>query len=291
MTEQTRCGYVAIVGRPNVGKSTLLNRLLSRKLSITSRKPHTTRQSILGIHTQDSIQTIYLDTPGLQKSPKQLLHRMMNTAITHAIAKVSLVIMIVEPRWRLEDQQVLDQIKHSTVPVFLLINKIDRIKKAELPPYILAASERFPFEMILPISAKTGDRIPSLVQSIHSYIPPSPFHFPADQVTTHDHQFMAAEVIREKLIRLLGQEIPYALTVTLLVFEDTDLITRISAIIWVEKKSQKGIVIGKNGEKLKTVGTMARLDLERRFRKKVFLQLWVKINANILNDPQYFAQS
>jgi GTP-binding protein Era len=281
MDELTHCGYVALVGRPNVGKSTLLNQLLSRKVSITSRKPQTTRQSILGIKTEGSTQIVYVDTPGLQIKPKRLIHQYMNRAASTAMYDVNIIIFVVEPIWREEDQWILDQIKNKNAIVFLVINKIDRLSNRDLVlPYIDQVSRLFNFQEIIPICAKTGDRVFIVEQQIQKYLPVSPFYFAADQVTDRDDQFMASEIIREKLMRLLGQEIPHALAVTILMFEVKTDIIRISAIIWVEKRGQKIIVIGKGGEKLKAVGTQARLDLETLFGKKVFLQLWVKIKSD-----------
>jgi len=287
MSDGTRCGYIAIVGRPNVGKSTLLNRLLSQKVSITSRKPQTTRHSILGIKTENNAQIIYVDTPGLQIRPQRLVNRMMNRAVFDALEEVSVIIFMVEPRWWPEDQWVLEKIKNSTAPVFLVINKIDRLKSQDLLlPYIAQVSQRFHFAEIIPICARTGARVDIIEQQIKSHLPLSPFYFPKDQVTMQDEQFMASEIIREKLMRFLGQEIPYALAVTILLFQNDTNLIRISAIVWVEKKSQKGIVIGKGGEKLKTIGTAARMEMEGLFGKKVFLQLWVKVKSGWLDNEK-----
>jgi len=281
------CGYVAIVGRPNVGKSTLINKLLSRKISITSRKPQTTRQSIFGIKTENDTQIIYVDTPGLQIKPQRLAHRYMNRSVRAALSGVNVILFVVEPYWRDEDQWVLDQIKESEIPVFLIINKIDLLQSLDLLlPYIDKVSQKFKFDQIIPVCAKTGERVPTIEREIRALLPPSPFYFPEDQITTQEDQFIASEMIREKLMRQLGQEIPYFLAVTLIAFIVEPEIIRISAIIWVEKNSHKRIVIGKGGEKLKRVGTDARRDMEKYFEKKVFLQLWVKIQSGWLDDKK-----
>ncbi|ABS78199.1 GTPase Era [Coxiella burnetii] len=276
----TYCGYAAIIGRPNVGKSTLLNQLLGQKISITSRKPQTTRYQILGVKTFKDIQVIYVDTPGLHAGTERTINRYMNRTARGALRDVDAIVFVIEPHWESQDAWVLDNLKEIETPVFLVINKVDKIKnRAELLPLIEKVSSLYAFQKIIPLSAKTGDQVGTLEQAVHQLMPESPFYFPPEQVTDRSDQFMASEIIREKLMRLLGQEIPYSLAVTLIEFRKEEKIIRISAVIWVEKKSQKGIVIGKGGERLKRVGTNARLDMEKWFGKKVFLQLWVKVKS------------
>ncbi|WP_264774049.1 GTPase Era [Coxiella burnetii] len=276
----TYCGYAAIIGRPNVGKSTLLNQLLEQKISITSRKPQTTRYQILGVKTFKDIQVIYVDTPGLHAGTERTINRYMNRTARGALRDVDAIVFVIEPHWESQDAWVLDNLKEIETPVFLVINKVDKIKnRAELLPLIEKVSSLYAFQKIIPLSAKTGDQVGTLEQAVHQLMPESPFYFPPEQVTDRSDQFMASEIIREKLMRLLGQEIPYSLAVTLIEFRKEEKIIRISAVIWVEKKSQKGIVIGKGGERLKRVGTNARLDMEKWFGKRVFLQLWVKVKS------------
>ncbi len=278
MKNETHCGYVALVGRPNVGKSTLLNNVLGQKISITSRKPQTTRYQILGVKTLKNQQIIFVDTPGLHDDVHGTMNRYMNRAARHAIQDVDVVLFIVETYWTERDEWVLQQLKKVTIPVFLVINKTDQIKDyAQLLPFIEKMSVLREFKHIIPVSAKTGDHVDVLEQSIINELPSSPFYFPIDQVTDRSEQFIVSEIIREKLMRLLGQEIPYSLAVTIVAIKEDPKIIRISAVIWVERKGQKGIVIGKDGNLLKKIGTNARLDIEKQFSKKVFLQLWVKV--------------
>ena len=283
----TYCGYAAIIGRPNVGKSTLLNQLLGKKISVTSCKPQTTRYQILGVKTLKDIQIVYVDTPGLHSGKQRMINRYMNRTACSVLIDADVILFVIEPDWKMQDVFVLNTLQKVKAPVLLIINKVDKIKnRFELLPLIRKVSHLRTFRNIIPLSAKTGDQIEVLEQMIKQYIPKSLFYFPPEQVTNRDDQFMASEIIREKLMRLLGQEIPYSLAVTLVSFQKEKKITHISAVVWVEKRSQKGIVIGKCGEKLKKVGTNARLDLEKWFRKKVFLQLWVKIKSGWANNKQ-----
>ena len=278
--QSIHCGYVAIIGRPNVGKSTLLNQLLGQKISITSRKPQTTRFRILGVQTFKNTQVIYIDTPGLHTDVHRAINRYMNRMAQSALQEVDIVVFLIEPHWEVQDAWVLNQFKNLEIPAFLVINKIDQIKnRVELLPLIERVSSLFPFQDIIPLCAKTGEQVDVLERTIIQYIPESPFYFLPEQVTDRSNQFMASEIIREKLICSLGQEIPYSLAVTVVVFQPEEKIIRISAVIWVEKKGQKGIVIAKEGKRLKKVGTTARTDMEKLFDKKVFLQLWVKVKS------------
>lgn len=279
--QSAHCGYVAIIGRPNVGKSTLLNQLLGQKISITSRKPQTTRFRIFGVKTLKNMQVIYIDTPGLHIDAHRAINRYMNRMARSVLQEVDIVVFLIEPHWGARDEWVLNQFKNIEIPVFLVINKIDQIKdRGELLPLIEKISPLFPFQEIIPLCVKTGDQVGVLEQTIIQYLPESPFYFPPKQVTDRSDQFMASEIIREKLVRSLGQEIPYSLAVTIVVFQPEENIIRISAVIWVEKKGQKGIVIGREGERLKKIGTTARADMEKLFDKKVFLQLWVKVKGS-----------
>ena len=277
--KNSRCGYIAIVGRPNVGKSTLLNHLLNKKISITSRKPQTTRHRILGIKTINEDQYIYVDTPGLHPSEKKALNRYMNRVVRQVLPDVDVIVFMVDARvWREQDSWVLEHLQSISKPVILVINKVDRLKdRQQLLPYLEKVEKLFNFVEIVPISAKNCLQISELEAAIAKYLPKNPHFFLESQITDRPDQFIMAERIREKLMRLLGEEIPYALTVTIDALSVEENIIRVAAIIWVEKMSQKGIVIGKQGNLLKRVGQEARLELERYFDKKIFLQLWVKV--------------
>ncbi len=283
---KSRCGFVAIVGRPNVGKSTLLNRLVGQKISITSRKPQTTRHSILGIHTQGSVQTVYVDTPGLHTQAKRELNRQLNKSATNALADVDLVIFVIDSlKWTDDDQLVLEKLQNIKCPVILALNKIDMIgEKERLLPKLAEMNSRYPFATCIPISAKKNKQIDVLQKEVDRYLPEGPHLFPEDQITDRSMNFIAAEIVREKLFRCLGQEIPYAISVQIERFEVEDQITHIHAIIWVEKESQKAIVIGKGGINLKNVGQQARHDLETNLDVQVNLKLWVKVREHWADD-------
>ncbi|NOX09446.1 MAG: GTPase Era [Gammaproteobacteria bacterium] len=279
---------IALIGRPNVGKSTLMNRILGQKLSITSRRPQTTRHRILGIKTDDGAQMIYVDTPGLHRHAKKAINRFLNKAASDALYDVDVVVMLVDAgRWTDEDQLVLDKFEHLKVPVIVAINKIDRMKdKSDLLPYLKKLTTRYEFAHILPISAITGEHVDALEGLLRDMIPVAPPLFDEDQITDRSVRFLASEFIREKLFRRLGQELPYGLTVEIEKFEEQEKITRIHGLIWVERDSQKAIVIGKSGSVLKQVGRDARKDLERQLEKKVFLQLWVKVKEGWADDER-----
>ncbi|MFV9989077.1 MAG: GTPase Era [Coxiella endosymbiont of Dermacentor nuttalli] len=276
----TYCGYAAIIGQPNMGKSSLLNRILGSKISITSRKPQTTHYQILGVKTFRNIQVVYIDTPGLHPYIPKAINRYMNRIALRTLQDVDLIIFVIEPRWDERDAWVLKQVKDIKTPIFLVINKTDQIKDcAALLTLIEKVSYLHSFKEIISVSAKTGNRIGVLERKVNEQMPKSSFYFPSEQITNHSNQFLAAEIIREKLIRLLGQEIPYSLAIKILIFQRKKNFFHISAVIWVERKGQKGIVIGKDGEQLKKVGITARIDMERLFNQKVFLQLWVKVKS------------
>lgn len=288
MTEQY-CGMVAIVGRPNVGKSTLLNKLLGQKVSITSRKPQTTRHRILGIDSEEQFQAVYIDTPGLHKEEKRAINRLMNRAASSSIGEVSLVMMVVEgTRWTEEDQHVLDKIKLQSQPCWLIVNKTDKIKEREtLLPHLQWLSTLHNFDKIVPVSAKQGSNVEELRQEVFATLPESEFYFPEEYVTDRSQRFLAAEIIREKLMRLTGDELPYSVTVEIEQFKMADNgVFQINGLILVERDSQKRMVIGKNGAHLKRIGTEARQDMENLFENKVFLELWVKVKSGWADDER-----
>lgn len=286
-SQSMRCGYIAIIGQPNVGKSTLLNRILGQKISITCRKPQTTRHQVLGVKTVDHIQYLYVDTPGLHQMQPKAINRYMNRAASSVVQDVDVVVMLLDGKWSEQDDWVLSQLKGVSCPVILVLNKVDRVKhKQDLLPIIAHCQQRYNFAHILPISAKQGDQVDQLEQLIGQYLPQHPFIFDEDQVTDRSMRFLASEIIREKLMRLLGQELPYAVTVEIEQFQETDKLFRISASILVERNTQKAMIIGKQGQKLKEIGQQARLDMEKQFDIKVFLQLWVKVKSGWADDER-----
>lgn len=280
---------VAIVGRPNVGKSTLLNQILGQKVSITSRKPQTTRHRILGIDTEDNKQAIYVDTPGLHIEEKRAINRLMNRAASSALADVGLVLFVVEgTRWTEEDEHVLDKIKHSFVPCWLIVNKTDKIKdKDELLPHFKMLVEKYTFEKIMPVSAKQGTAIDELRRETFLTLPESEHYFPEDYITDRSQRFLAAEIIREKLMRFTGDELPYSVTVEIEQFKMAENgVYQINGLILVERDSQKPMIIGKGGKQLKRIGIEARQDMENMFETKVFLELWVKVKSGWADDDR-----
>lgn len=288
MLDKTRCGYIAIVGRPNVGKSTLLNDFLGQKLSITSRKPQTTRYQIVGIKTTDTIQAIFVDTPGLHKNVKAIMNRYMNRAASSSLSEVDVIIFIVDAaRWAADDQWILEKLQSVKTPVILVLNKIDKIKDKEiLLQNLQMMSSQMAFTDIVPISAKTGHNVSTLEVLVERLLPERDFLYPADQLTDRSERFLAAEFIREKVMRFTSQELPYAIAVEIEEFKLKNNILHIGAVIWVEKVGQKTIIIGKHGEQLKTIGTEARLEMERLFEQKIFLRLWVKVKKGWTSDER-----
>lgn len=275
-----KSGYVAIIGRPNVGKSTLINRILGQKLCITSRRPQTTRHRILGIKTDENSQLIYVDTPGLHSEGKRAMNRYMNRAAASSIDDVDVVLFVVDGlNWTEEDKQVLSRLKtQAYAPVLLVLNKVDKLAdKATLLPHIEQLSEQYAFTKVLPISARKGINVAELEAEIKQLMPEGELIFPEDQLTDRSSRFIAAELVREKLFRQLGQELPYSLTVEIEQFKQEQTLIRIGAVIYVERSGQKSIVIGKKGEQLKAVGREARIEMENLFDSKVFLELWVKV--------------
>jgi len=293
--KQFKSGFVAIVGRPNVGKSTLMNHLLGQKLSITSRKPQTTRHSILGIKTTEAFQAIFVDTPGIHLNANKAMNRYMNRAATSSIDSVETVLFVIDAReWTAEDENVLNRLKNERVPVVLVINKIDLIKEKEaLLPLLQEHSARMEFHDVIPLSALKSVNLDQLESLIVKQLPTSEMIYPEEYITDRSERFLASEIVREKLMRMLGKELPYAIAVEIEQFKDEDGMLRISALIWVERESQKRIVIGKGGSRLKDVGREARLDMQKLFDRKIYLQLWVKIkegwsdSERILNSLGY----
>jgi len=281
MTETTfKSGYVAIIGRPNVGKSTLINRVLGQKLCITSRRPQTTRHRILGIKTEESSQLVYVDTPGLHTDGKRAMNRYLNRAAASSIDDVDVILFMVDGlNWTDDDEQVLERLKsNATAPVILVLNMVDKLSdKAMLLPHVEKITQEYNFAKVLPISARKGINVDELETEIKQLVPEGELIFPEDQFTDRSSRFLAAELVREKLFRQLGQELPYSLTVEIEQYKQEDELIRISAVIYVERSGQKSIVIGKKGELLKAVGREARIEMEGMFDSKVFLELWVKV--------------
>lgn len=279
-----RCGFAALVGRPNVGKSTLLNALLKRKVSIVSPKPQTTRHRILGILTGDDAQIVFVDTPGIHTSERRMMNRYMNRSAQASLADADVNLFLVEAlRWTDEDQHVLERIKQSGRPLILLISKVDKVQpKERLLPFLAEMTRKAEFVEVVPISGTKRINLDSLPALIAAHLPLSPPHFPEEQVTDRSDKFQAAEIIREKLTWRLRDELPYGLTVELERFEfdaDTGKLI-INAVIWVERTGQKAIVIGEKGLGLKQVGSAARLELQKLLHTPVHLELWVKVKEN-----------
>lgn len=289
----SRCGYVAIVGRPNVGKSTLLNHILGQKLSITSRRPQTTRHQVLGIETANNVQIVYVDTPGMHKIQKKAINRYMNKAASSALVGIDAIIFVVDRlSWTEEDQMVLEKVKGARCPIILAINKVDKIAdKTTLMPYLESISKKIDFHAVMPISAQHGHNLTDLSNMINKLIPLGEHHFEEDQLTDRSFRFLAAELVREKVMRQLGDELPYEMTVEIEEFKhemrskNGPLLT-ISALILVERAGQKAIVIGDKGSRLKKIGQEARKDMEQLFDAKVMLNLWVKVKAGWSDDER-----
>ena len=275
-----RAGYVAIVGRPNVGKSTLLNQLVGQKISITSRKPQTTRQRITGILTRDDAQLVFVDTPGFQTQQRSALTRIMNRSVTQSLQQVDVVLWVIEALKFNELDAALQRQFPDAVPVVLAVNKVDRLAdKNAMLPFIADLSQRFSLKALVPVAAQKGERLDELLKAVVPLLPEAPPLYGADEITTSSERFMATELIREKLFRLLGEELPYATAVEIERFETVGNLRRIYASIIVDKASQKPIVIGKGGEKLKLVASQARRDMEKLFGSKVYLEVWVKVKS------------
>jgi len=282
----TRCGTIAIVGRPNVGKSTLLNQIIGQKISITSRKPQTTWYQILGITTLGEAQMIFVDTPGWQQRPHRQINRLMNRQINSALAGVDVVAMVGEARgWEADDDRVVELFADIDCPKLLILNKHDQLRnKSDLLPLIADVQARYQFDDVVPTNARTGDNVPLLLELIAAALPPGEHQFGDDQITNHTERFLVAELIREKLIRGLGEELPYSVSVVVSEFREKDSTIEIDAEIWVEREGQKGIVIGAKGERLKAIATAARKDIENLLQHSVYLQTWVKTKRKWSDD-------
>ena len=284
----THCGYVAIIGRPNVGKSTLLNHLLKQKISITSRKPQTTRHRILGISSDNACQCIFVDTPGLHAQNGKALNRIMNDTVISVIKDVDAILFVVERlTWNETDQLVLEALSKTAVPVLLLINKVDQLEdKERLLPHIDSLAKKRVFAEIIPVSALGGHNLDTVAQLVKKYLPLGPFLFPSDQITDRSSRFLAAELIREKVTRQLGDELPYEVTVEIEKFTQEGAVLHIHGLILVDRRGQKKIIVGKEGERLKSIGSEAREDMELAFQTKVMLNLWVKVKAGWADDER-----
>ena len=283
-----RCGYVAIVGRPNVGKSTLLNHLLGQKISITSRKPQTTRHRVLGIKTEGGNQIIFVDTPGLHMQAEKAINRYMNRAASAAIRDVDVVVMVVDrTAWTEEDAMVLEQVRQGGLPCLLVVNKVDLLEdKAALLPHLQALAAKADFAAILPVSALRRHNIAELEREIVKFLPESGYFFPEEQITDRSQRFLAAEIVREKIMRQLGEELPYSITVEIEEFAQQGAVLHIAALIFVERKGQKKILVGEGGARLRSIGSDARRDMELLFDSKVMLRLWVKVKSGWSDDER-----
>ncbi len=289
MTPGFKTGYVALIGKPNTGKSTLMNALIGEKISITAHRPQTTRHQILGIKTTHGYQCIFVDTPGIHDNNKKLIHRYMNRAATSILSDVDLICVLLEVKYfNKDDEKILNRVKDFD-KVVIVLNKIDQISKQDCLPIMRRIAEYASGREIVPVSALEKENLDRLETIIISRLPEGVPQFPDDQITDKSMRFIAAEIIREKLFRLLKQELPYSITVSVDHYKEEADLVRISATIWVERKSQKGIVIGKKGSLLKKIGTQARKDIQRLVENKVYLQLWVKIREDWADDEQSLA--
>ncbi|MFM9817911.1 UNVERIFIED_CONTAM: GTPase Era [Spiribacter pallidus] len=281
-------GFVALVGRPNVGKSTLLNAILGRKVSIATRKPQTTRHRILGIHHRDDAQIVYVDTPGLHQGGRTAMNRYLNDAAGSALADVDLVVMLSEAnRWLEADDAVLSRLEGLNAPVISVLNKVDRLRdKNRLLPRIAEMAERRSFAAVVPVSASRADNLDGLEAEIVKHLPAGPPLFPPEQVTDRGERFMVAELLREQLTLMLGDELPYASTVEIEALESEGRLRRIAAVIWVERPGQRRIVIGEGGERIKRIGAAARKEIERCLGVRVYLKTWVKVREGWSDDAR-----
>ena len=293
--DNKKFGFVSISGRTNVGKSTLINSLIEKKIAITSRKPQTTRNRILGISTNQKSQIVYLDTPGFHSGYKRALNKYMNKLAKHCYEEVDLVVFVVDRfKWFKEENDTLNNLKELNKPIILAINKIDRLEnKEELLPFIKDIQQKFNFLAVVPISALRKNNLENLTDEIEKELPEGPFHFPEDSVTEFSENFFISEIIREKAINRLGDELPYRLNVGIDKVEKKKGLISIYANIIVESSSQKGIILGKGGSMIKAIGTSARKDLEAEMKRKINLQLFVKVskkwtnNLNLMNKFGY----
>lgn len=290
LPENQHCGFIAIVGRPNVGKSTLLNHILGQKISITSRKPQTTRHRIMGVETEGDYQAIYVDTPGLHIEEKRAINRLMNRAANSSLSDVNLVFFLVDgTHWTDDDEMVLNKLRKTDFPVVLCINKVDNVQdRTDVMQHMMEVSKKMDFLDVVPISAKQGKNIDVLRKHVRNSLPKATHHFPEEYVTDRSQRFMASEIIREKLMRFTGEELPYSVTVEIERFDynPSNDGFHINALILVERTGQKKMVIGKAGEKIKTIGREARIDMEELFGRKVYLETWVKVKSGWADDER-----
>jgi GTP-binding protein Era len=284
----TRCGYVAIVGRPNVGKSTLLNHILGQKISITSRKPQTTRNNVVGIKTEGGVQIMFVDTPGMHLGQQKAINRYMNRAANTAMKDVDVVVFVVDRFiWTEEDEAVAEKLQHASCPIILAVNKVDQIDdKESLLPHLEILSQKLKAAEIIPLSALRNVNLDRLEQLIIDRMPAGMHMYPEDQITDRSSRFMAAEIVREKITRQLGDELPYEMAVEIEEFKQEGNLLNISALILVERDGQKRILIGDKGERIKLIGTDARKDMEKLFDMKIMLKLWVKVKSGWSDDER-----
>lgn len=282
------CGYAAIVGRPNVGKSTLLNHLLGHKLSITSRRPQTTRHNILGIKTEGEYQMLYVDTPGINDRQGRAMGRYLNRAALSAMRDVDVILFVVDRDiWTSADAAVAEQVRRARVPVVVVLNKVDRLAEPDvLLPRMAELAALFPAAEYLPISALNGRNLEHLEALVRAHMPVGAFCFPEDQYTDRSERFLVAEIVREKITRQLGAELPYSTTVEIEEFRDAQRICHISALILVERDGQKKIIIGDGGQRIKKIGEQARQDIQSLLGKQVMLRLWVKVKSGWSDDER-----
>ncbi len=289
MTKQsTYCGYVAIIGRPNVGKSTLLNHILGQKLCITSRKPQTTRHTLLGIKTEDRVQMIFVDTPGIHTNQERAINRIMNRSAASVIADVDVVVFVLDRfEWSEADEYVAKYLQNTKVPVIVAVNKVDMVDdKQQLLPHLDFVATKVKAAELIPLSALRKTNLLELEQKVRSYMPENQHLFPEDQITDRSERFLAAEIIREKITRQLGAEVPYQVTVEIEQFKVEGSVTFIDALVLVERDGQKKIIIGNNGERIKKIGQQARVDIESLLDSKVMLRTWVKVRSGWSDDER-----
>ena len=288
----THCGYIGIIGRPNVGKSTLLNSLLETKLVITSKKAQTTRHNILGIKTKTDCQYIYIDTPGYRQVTDKALHRYLNRTASQTIFEADVIVWVVDAtRWTKDDDAVLTLLKRAECPIVLALNKVDLVTpKQALLPLIEKYKTYYPFASIVPLTALKKIGVNDLEDELRKQLPQLPFAYDEDQLTNRDERFVISEIIREKIMRFLGKEVPYSVAVEIEQLKHEEKICHIHALLWVERDGQKAIVIGDKGENLKRIGQQARLNIETFIEKKVMLKLWVKVKSNWADSDKYLKQ-
>jgi len=287
VSEAQRCGYIGLVGRPNVGKSTLLNRILGQELSITAAKPQTTRHRILGIHTRGNVQMLFVDTPGLHDVRRNALNRVLNRTALAVVEEVDCVVLVVQmPRIIDADRKLLSRLQNNGHTLIIALNKIDRVAKTELLPVLQELGDLAPDVQIVPLSARGGENVERLENMLVAQMPERAFVYPADQLTDRSERFFVAEIVREQLTRQLHQELPYELSVETEQFIEHGDSVEVSVLIWVGRDSQKGIVVGRNGETLKQVGTLARRRMADLLGKRVHLSTWVKVKQGWVDDER-----